>query len=101
MRIEKSSRHFVEFPIVPVMERKTARPTDSDSIIRRKLDAQSFCRRLYLRRVRYDCVADPIAMRNCHCRDCQRAIGQLPCAALLVPASAESITGEPKYYDVT
>jgi hypothetical protein len=51
--------------------------------------------------VRYGCVADPIAMRNCHCRDCQRAAGSSMPQRLLVPASAESITGEQKYYDVT
>src|SRR5262245_47130725 len=40
-------------------------------------------------------------MGNCHCRDCQRASGSSYDAALLVPESAVSITGEPKYYDVT
>jgi hypothetical protein len=51
--------------------------------------------------VRYECAADPIAMGNCHCRDCQRASGSAYAPALLVPASAVSITGEVKYYDVT
>jgi hypothetical protein len=51
--------------------------------------------------VRYECAADPIAMGNCHCRDCQRASGSAYAPALLVPASAVTITGEVKYYDVT
>ena len=51
--------------------------------------------------VRYECAADPIAMGNCHCRDCQRASASAYAPALLVPASAVSITGEVKYYDVT
>src|SRR5262245_41499194 len=51
--------------------------------------------------VRYECAADSIAAGNCHCRDCQRASGSAYAAALLVRASALSITGEVKYYDVT
>src|SRR5215510_4688752 len=51
--------------------------------------------------VRYECAAGPIAMGNCHCRDCQRASGGAYAPALLVPASSVSITGEVKYYDVT
>jgi hypothetical protein len=51
--------------------------------------------------VRYECGADPIAMGNCHCRDCQRATGSAFAAAVLVPTSAVKITGEVKYYEVT
>lgn len=50
--------------------------------------------------VRYECTVDPIAMGNCHCRDCQRATGSAFAAALLVPASAVQISGEVKYYEV-
>jgi hypothetical protein len=50
--------------------------------------------------VRYACAADPIAMGNCHCRDCQRATGSAFAAAVLVPASAVNITGEVKYHQV-
>jgi hypothetical protein len=45
--------------------------------------------------VRYECGADPIAMGNCHCRDCQRATGSAFAAAVLVPTSAVKITGKP------
>ena len=50
--------------------------------------------------VRYECSAEPIAMGNCHCRDCQRATGSAFAAAVLVPVSAVKITGEVKYYEV-
>jgi hypothetical protein len=50
--------------------------------------------------VRYESDADPIAMGNCHCRDCQRATGSAFAAAVLVPVSAVSISGEVKYYEV-
>ena len=50
--------------------------------------------------VRYECDADPIAMGNCHCRDCQRATGRAFAAAVLVPVSAVSTTGLVKYYEV-
>ena len=47
--------------------------------------------------VRYECADDPIAMGNCHCRDCQRATGSAFAAAVLVPVSAVRISGEVKY----
>ncbi|WP_414583782.1 GFA family protein [Scytonema sp. PCC 10023] len=50
--------------------------------------------------VRYECSAEPIAMGNCHCRDCQRATGTAYASGLLVPQSAVTITGDVKYYDV-
>ncbi|MFQ4144746.1 GFA family protein [Chlorogloeopsis sp. ULAP02] len=50
--------------------------------------------------VRYECSAEPIAMGNCHCRDCQRATGTAYASGLLVPQSAVTITGEVKYYEV-
>jgi hypothetical protein len=51
--------------------------------------------------IRYECAADPIAMGNCHCRDCQKATGSAFAAAVLVPTSAVNITGEVKYHEVT
>lgn len=51
--------------------------------------------------VRYECSAEPIAMGNCHCRDCQRATGSAYASGLLVPQSALTITGDVKYYEVT
>jgi hypothetical protein len=50
--------------------------------------------------VHYECTADPIAMGNRHCRDCQRATGSAFAAAVLVPAGAVNISGEVKYYEV-
>lgn len=50
--------------------------------------------------IRYECSAEPIFMGNCHCRDCQQATGTAFAAAILVPHSAVTITGEVKYYDV-
>jgi hypothetical protein len=52
-------------------------------------------------KVRYECSTAPIAMGNCHCRDCQRATGTAFAAAILVPRDAVTITGEVKYYEVT
>ena len=51
--------------------------------------------------VRYECSAEPIAMGNCHCRDCQRATGTAFAAAIVVPRDVVTITGEVKYYEVT
>lgn len=51
--------------------------------------------------VRYECTADPLAMGNCHCRDCQRATGTAFAAAVVVPRDAVTITGEVKYFAVT
>ncbi|MDZ7952067.1 GFA family protein [Nostoc sp. DedQUE09] len=50
--------------------------------------------------VRYECLAEPIRMVNCHCRDCQRATGGAYASGLLVPQSAVTVTGDIKYYDV-
>jgi hypothetical protein len=51
--------------------------------------------------IRYECSSEPIFMGNCHCRDCQQATGTAFAAAILVPRSAVTITGDVKYYDVT
>lgn len=50
--------------------------------------------------IRYECSTEPIVTGNCHCRDCQRATGSAFAAAILVPRSAVTITGDVKYYDV-
>ncbi|BAY40131.1 glutathione-dependent formaldehyde-activating GFA [Nostoc sp. NIES-2111] len=50
--------------------------------------------------VRHECSAPPVAMGNCHCRDCQRATGSAYASALLVPQSAVTIIGDVKYYEV-
>jgi len=38
--------------------------------------------------VRYECSAEPMLLRNCHCRDCQRAAGSAYAALLSVPVNA-------------
>jgi hypothetical protein len=50
--------------------------------------------------IRYECNAEPIAMFNCLCRDCQRASGGPFTAVVYVPAKAFRITkGRPRYYN--
>jgi hypothetical protein len=49
--------------------------------------------------IRYEVTARPIAMFNCHCRDCQRTTGGAFTPVVYVPAKAFKITkGSPKYY---
>lgn len=50
--------------------------------------------------LRYECLAEPIVMGNCHCRHCQQATGTAFAAAILVPSNAVKIVGDVKYYDV-
>jgi hypothetical protein len=50
--------------------------------------------------IRYECLAEPIFMVNCHCRDCQQATGTAFAAGMLVPRDAVKIVGDVKYYDV-
>ena len=48
--------------------------------------------------IRYECTAEPFAMRNCHCHDCQRATGSPYAALLSVPVAAFHLKqGEPRY----
>jgi len=50
--------------------------------------------------IRYECTAEPIAMFNCHCRDCQRASGGPYIAVVYAPAKSFKITkGTPCFYD--
>jgi hypothetical protein len=51
--------------------------------------------------IRYECTAEPRAMRSCHCRDCQRATGSPYAALLSVPVAAFHLKqGEPQYFTV-
>jgi hypothetical protein len=50
--------------------------------------------------IHYECTAAPVAMANCHCRDCQQATGTAFAAGVLVPRDSVTITGDVKYYDV-
>jgi hypothetical protein len=52
--------------------------------------------------VRYECSAAPVAMVNCHCRDCQRAGGAGFSPTVVVPAAAFRLLGaEPKRHSTT
>jgi hypothetical protein len=44
--------------------------------------------------VRYQCNAEPIAMLNCHCKDCQRSSGAPYASGFIVAPSAIDISGE-------
>ncbi|HXC55795.1 MAG TPA: GFA family protein [Rhizomicrobium sp.] len=49
--------------------------------------------------VRYEVSAEPIAVMDCHCRDCQYASGGSHTTAVVVPAAAFRLTqGTPKRY---
>ena len=52
--------------------------------------------------VRYECSAAPVAMVNCHCRDCQRAGGTGFSSTGIVSANSfRLLRGEPKRYSIT
>ena len=49
--------------------------------------------------IRYEATASPLAMFQCHCRDCQRATGGPFAAVVLLPAEAFRLTrGVPRYH---
>ncbi|MEI9996027.1 MAG: GFA family protein [Rhizomicrobium sp.] len=52
--------------------------------------------------VRYTVSAEPLAVMNCHCRDCQYASGGGFSTVAVVPAAAFAVTkGAPKPFTVT
>ena len=49
--------------------------------------------------IRYECTSRPIAMLNCHCRDCQHVSGGPFTPVVYVPRRAFRFTkGSPRYY---
>lgn len=44
--------------------------------------------------VRYQCNAEPLAMLNCHCKDCQRSSGAPYASGFIVSPSAIEVSGE-------
>ncbi len=49
--------------------------------------------------VRYEVLAEPMAVMDCHCRDCQYASGGSHTTAVVVPAAAFKLTaGKPSRY---
>jgi hypothetical protein len=49
--------------------------------------------------VRYEVGEEPLVGLHCQCRDCQHHSGTGHISALVFPADAVSITGEPRYYE--
>ena len=50
--------------------------------------------------IRYVCSRAPVAMLNCHCRDCQHSSGAPFASGVIVAVSDTEITGTPKTYSV-
>ena len=51
--------------------------------------------------IRYHCSAAPLAMINCHCRDCQRAGGSAYSPTVVIySANFVLLRGEPRYHEV-
>jgi len=48
--------------------------------------------------IRYGCDADPTLIMNCHCSDCQKAMGSVFATTIFVPEHAMSISGYTKSY---
>lgn len=51
-------------------------------------------------KVRYVCASAPVAMINCHCRDCQRSSGAPFASGIVVRAADLTVTGTPTTYTV-
>ncbi len=52
--------------------------------------------------VRYACSSEPVAVMECHCRDCQYASGGASTVAVVVPRGALTVVkGMPKSFAVT
>jgi hypothetical protein len=50
--------------------------------------------------IRYMCASAPVAMLNCHCRDCQRSSGAPFASGVIVLVSTTEITGTPRTHSV-
>lgn len=50
--------------------------------------------------IRYVCQRAPLAMLNCHCRDCQLSSGAPFASGVIVMAPELQVTGVPKVYEV-
>lgn len=51
--------------------------------------------------IRYASAAAPLASLNCHCQDCRRWSGAAFLSGFVVPATALTITGEPRWHATT
>lgn len=50
--------------------------------------------------VRYESETAPVAMANCHCRDCQRTTGSAYAPIVVLPRPALRIVGELRYHRI-
>jgi hypothetical protein len=50
--------------------------------------------------IRYECVADPVAVSLCYCRDCQQFSGAASANFVIMPAATMTVTGTPRSYSV-
>lgn len=50
--------------------------------------------------IRYRCANAPLAMLNCHCRDCQASSGAPFASGVVVSSSDLEVSGTPKMYSV-
>lgn len=50
--------------------------------------------------IRYVCNGDPVAMLNCHCRDCQTSSGAPFASGIVVRVSDTEVSGSPGTYSV-
>src|ERR1700761_1889146 len=50
--------------------------------------------------IRYKCARQPVAMANCHCKDCQLASGAPFASGIIVKTADLEIIGMPKTYAV-
>lgn len=50
--------------------------------------------------IRYECTAQPVAMLNCHCNDCQRSSGAPFASGIIVSAAEVQVSGAPKTFAV-
>ena len=50
--------------------------------------------------IRYECSMAPLAMLNCHCRDCQQSSGAPFASGVVVTVKSLKVTGAPQTYSV-
>ena len=51
--------------------------------------------------VRFECIAEPIRMFNCHCTHCQKTTGSAYAPLLVFSRDAVKLTGDVKYHSWT
>ena len=50
--------------------------------------------------IRYVCTSEPVAMLNCHCRDCQQSSGAPFASGIVVRVADTKVSGTPGEYSV-